>query len=310
MPLTPMPDLEPVAGAPDVAPPLEDKPHLADLPLEQPLTSPDKAPPEREEPAVPAEDEDGHEPSQEPTGDRYREERKRKLQAQTELRREREENRRLADELQALKRNVDGLGQLEVQRAMDAARAEITAAEQQHDSAFETGDSKVAREAFARLHNARARVAQLEQVTRQAAAPSAPSPAPALDPVAILRDDWLERRTWFHEAPPAEQGIVAEISDELAQSGVPAHSPAHFRELDKRLAERLPHRYARSAPGGAVTAGASRATLTANGAPPGKVELTPLHLDHMRQQGLDPSNKAHLAEMQAYVKQSRESRRR
>jgi hypothetical protein len=288
----------------------QEQPHLADLPPEAP-PSPDPAPTEREEPPAPVEDEEGDEPSAEPTADRYREERKRKLQAQAELRKARDENRQLAERLEALERNMTGLGQLEIQRALETARTEITAAEQQHDSAFETGDSRAAREAFERLHQLRARAAQLENAAKQpAAAPSAAPPAPQLDPVTVLRDDWLERRSWFQDAPPAEQRTVAELSDEIAQSGIPPHSPRHFRELDKRLAERLPHRYARSSPGGAVTAGASRATATANGDAVGKVELTPLHLEYMRQQGMNPNNKADIKMMEAYLRQSRESRRR
>ena len=68
------------------------------------------------------------------------------------------------------------------------------------------------------------------------------SPAPGPDPeIASFAQDWVSRNTWYDPDGKDEASkIVLAIDQTLVESGYNPKTEAYWRELDKRVAKRLP----------------------------------------------------------------------
>jgi len=128
--------------------------------------------------------------------------------------------------------------------------AEVKAAERIMAQAIEAGNGEDAAKAMRIRDAAMQRVQQLQvhkhhqnqaaqQLHQQA---QVPAPAPGPDPeIASFAQDWVSRNTWYDPDGKDEASkIVLAIDQTLVESGYNPKTEAYWRELDKRVAKRLP----------------------------------------------------------------------
>jgi len=121
-------------------------------------------------------------------------------------------------------------------------------AEQQLAKAIEIGDGARVPELLRHRDQALARAAEINRTRQQISAP-APS-APAQDPqmqalVARRAADWASDNDWFNPNGNDPDSMIAKAVDaSLVNEGFDPTTKRYWSELDKRLAERLPHRFA------------------------------------------------------------------
>ena len=128
--------------------------------------------------------------------------------------------------------------------------AEVKAAERIMAQAIEAGNGEDAAKAMRIRDQAMQRVQQLqvhkhqhnEAAQKLHQQSQAPAPAPGPDPeVAGFAQDWVSRNTWYDPNGGDEASkIVLAIDQSLVESGYNPKTEAYWRELDKRVAKRLP----------------------------------------------------------------------
>lgn len=128
--------------------------------------------------------------------------------------------------------------------------AEVKAAERIMAQAIEAGNGEDAAKAMRIRDAAMQKVQQLQvhkhqqnqaaqQLHQQA---QAPAPAPGPDPeIASFAQDWVSKNPWYDPDGKDEASkIVLAIDQTLVESGYNPKTEAYWRELDKRVAKRLP----------------------------------------------------------------------
>lgn len=142
-----------------------------------------------------------------------------------------------------------------------------------------------------------------EQVRQRGALPAvAPTDGYRTD----LARDWASKhRRWFDpRSNDADSRTVRELSAELEAEGFPVNKPAHFRELELRLKERLPHRFrkaeaARPKPKPAVSGGGE------GPGPKRSVQVPKALIDNARAAGLDVKDPKVLRDLaKSYIEMS------
>lgn len=252
-------------------------------------------------------DDDADDPSEAPSSEeRYRKLRNAKRRAQAKAARLEAKYAALEAKYADVDHRLGSLTALELERAGTAANAEVSAAEQQWTEAFEAGDSKAALAAQARIDAAKQRASQVQGLRESAAQPAAPAAPTAPDARRIarmeaLRDSWIDRNEWYAGADAKDRATVARISAEIEADGTDPDDLAHFKTLDRRLRQALPHRYARTA--SPPSAGAGRTSQA--GQPSGRIRPTEAQAAVMRQFNMDPNNPAHVAQMAPYFADTR-----
>lgn len=121
-------------------------------------------------------------------------------------------------------------------------------AEQQLAKAIEVGDGARVPELLRHRDQALARAAEINRTRQQM---NAPAPvAPAQDPqtqalVARRASDWAADNDWFNPNGNDPDSMIAKAVDaSLVAEGLDPTTKRYWSELDRRLAERLPHRFA------------------------------------------------------------------
>lgn len=191
----------------------------------------------------------------------------------------------LRAELRTAKENGDTDRELEVQDKLDETRAALRDARTQKEKAPQPRPDQQGQQAQAPARR---------PVTREQALAEMPAQART----------WAEDKAWlFDPGNPLYRNTVMGIAGNMVeQEGLSDADPAFFAELDRRVAAAFPHLYPRQEPaprptpprrqaGGGTVAGPSRAPDTGS-----KRTLTPEDKANMARFGLDPRNKAHLAE--------------
>jgi hypothetical protein len=128
--------------------------------------------------------------------------------------------------------------------------AEVKAAERIMAQAIEAGNGEDAAKAMRIRDQAMQRVQQLQihkhqqnQVAQELHQQAqAPAPQPGPDPeIASFAQDWVARNSWYDpNAKDEASKIVLAIDQSLVESGYNPKTEAYWRELDKRVAKRLP----------------------------------------------------------------------
>jgi hypothetical protein len=128
--------------------------------------------------------------------------------------------------------------------------AEVKAAERIMSQAIEAGNGDDAAKAMRIRDQAMQKVQQLQvhkhqqnQVAQNLHQQSqAPAPQPGPDPeVASFAQDWVSRNSWYDpNAGDEASKIVLAIDQSLVEAGYNPKTEAYWRELDKRVAKRLP----------------------------------------------------------------------
>jgi hypothetical protein len=128
--------------------------------------------------------------------------------------------------------------------------AEVKAAERIMAQAIEAGNGEDAAKAMRIRDQAMQKVQQLQihkhqqnQVAQELHQQAqAPAPQPGPDPeVASFAQDWVARNSWYDpNAKDEASKIVLAIDQSLVESGYNPKTEAYWRELDKRVAKRLP----------------------------------------------------------------------
>jgi hypothetical protein len=128
--------------------------------------------------------------------------------------------------------------------------AEVKAAERIMSQAIEAGNGDDAAKAMRIRDQAMQKVQQLQvhkhqqnQVAQNLHQQSqAPAPQPGPDPeVASFAQDWVSKNSWYDpNAGDEASKIVLAIDQSLVEAGYNPKTEAYWRELDKRVAKRLP----------------------------------------------------------------------
>ena len=128
--------------------------------------------------------------------------------------------------------------------------AEVKAAERIMAQAIEAGNGEDAAKAMRIRDQAMQKVQQLQvhkhqqnQVAQNLHQQSqAPAPQPGPDPeVAGFAQEWVSKNSWYDpNAGDEASKIVLAIDQSLVESGYNPKTEAYWRELDKRVAKRLP----------------------------------------------------------------------
>jgi len=95
-----------------------------------------------------------------------------------------------------------------------------------------------------RLRNYRAYRVQEEEAKPEKTLP--PEPAPRVVPDKKAQD-WAERNAWFGQDRVMTSAAYA-IHDELISEGVSPSGDMYYKELDKRMKEEFPHKFAQKKP--------------------------------------------------------------
>jgi len=128
--------------------------------------------------------------------------------------------------------------------------AEVKAAERIMSQAIEAGNGDDAAKAMRIRDQAMQKVQQLQvhkhqqnQVAQNLHQQSqAPAPQPGPDPeVASFAQDWVSKNSWYDpNAGDEASKIVLAIDQSLVEAGYNPKTEAYWRELDKRVAKRVP----------------------------------------------------------------------
>lgn len=122
-------------------------------------------------------------------------------------------------------------------------------AEQQLAKAIEIGDGARVPELLRQRDQALARAAEINRTRQQMNAPPAPAQQ-AVDPqvTAVVQRramDWASDHDWFNPNGTDPDSMIAKAVDaSLVAEGFDPTTKRYWSELDRRLAERLPHRFA------------------------------------------------------------------
>ena len=203
---------------------------------------------------------EGHEETDERLSDSRNEEEEERREARRNERKRRRENQRFArdktkEEMQWLMEQNRALQQrLEAveQHAITAQRGSLdqnynTAlrtvqyAEQQLAKAIEIGDGAKVPELLRQRDQAMAQAAEINRVKNQ----FAQQPAPQNNEVTERAQRWAAENTWFNANGNDPDSVAAKAIDAgLVAEGFNPATKQYWKELDRRLAERLPHRFA------------------------------------------------------------------
>lgn len=160
-----------------------------------------------------------------------------------------EQSRRIA----ALEERLNGVAQRadlgQIDAALQHAAAETVQAQRRLLQAKEAGDAAGEIAAQEDWLRARGQADQLRALKEQA---TRTPPRPELTPTQIAakarvdayRDKFVEENSWFDPSgTDADSRAAIQISNQVAADGYPAHTPAHWAEIDRRLKAQMPHLY-------------------------------------------------------------------
>jgi hypothetical protein len=231
------------------------------------MNSTEKAEMQEEEKLIPVEmpeeaddHDEGHEEADERLSDSLNEEEQERREARRNERKRRRENQRFArdktkEEMQwlmeqnrALQQRLEAVehhaitaqkGSLD-QNYNNALRT-VQYAEQQLAKAIEIGDGAKVPELLRQRDQAMAQAAEINRVKNQ----FSQAPAPQNNEVTERAQRWAAENTWFNANSNDPDSVAAKAIDAgLVAEGFNPATKQYWKELDRRLAERLPHRFA------------------------------------------------------------------
>jgi hypothetical protein len=244
-------------------------------------------------------EDDGDERESARANARLRAERKAKKDKERENGRLRRELEAANSRLAALEEKITGLTSLELQRAADQARSRVTAAEKALRDAMDDGDSERIIEAQRKLRTVEQEAEHVDTLVREGSQQKQPAHRAATGSGNPHLDSWLSENDWFDpQQADADSAVAASLSKAIHAQGIEPTDPKHFKELNRRLAAALPHRFkgkpvddddSQPAPrqrSFAPTAGATRSS-GGEGEGPGPNRIPKALIEGFRSQGID-----------------------
>jgi len=152
-----------------------------------------------------------------------------------------EQNRALQQRLEAVEQHAITAQKGSLDQNYNTALRTVQYAEQQLAKAIEIGDGAKVPELLRQRDQAMAQAAEINRVKNQ----FAQQPAPQNNEVTERAQRWAAENTWFNANGNDPDSVAAKAIDAgLVAEGFNPATKQYWKELDRRLAERLPHRFA------------------------------------------------------------------
>ena len=152
-----------------------------------------------------------------------------------------EQNRTLQQRLEAVESHAIAAQKGSLDQSYNNALGTVRASEAALARAIEIGDGAKVPELLRQRDQAMARAAELNRVKSQVGvAPPAQNRA-----VKEQAEQWAERNRWFNPNGNDADSVAAKTIDAgLISEGYDPTTKRYWQELDRRIADRLPHRFA------------------------------------------------------------------
>jgi hypothetical protein len=158
-------------------------------------------------------------------------------------------NEELARRLASVENAAAGFQFAQVDRLIEDEATRVEYAKMKMTQAAQAGDVVAQVEYMEQFHEAKNKLAQAQMLKRQhleeSKNPRNNVPNPAAEVIQRNAGDWLKSNRWYDPSGKDTDSRIAKIIDnDLAGEGWDPADPEYWDELDNRLKERLPHRYA------------------------------------------------------------------
>lgn len=153
-----------------------------------------------------------------------------------------EQNRRLQERLEAVENHALNAQKGNLDQNYNQAIYSVQAAEQALAKAIEIGDGARVPELLRQRDQAMAKAAEINRMKQ-----GFDNPPPQRQPSEVTEkaQRWAAQNAWFNANGSDPDSMIAKAVDaSLVAEGFDPASTKYWRELDRRLAERLPHRFA------------------------------------------------------------------
>jgi hypothetical protein len=153
-----------------------------------------------------------------------------------------EQNRVLQQRVEAVETHAIATQKGSIEQSYNHALNAVRATETALGKAIEIGDGAKVPELLRQRDQAMARATELNRVKNQVVAPP---PVMQSREVKEQAEQWADRNRWFNPDGNDADSVAAKTVDAgLVAEGFDPTSKRYWRELDRRLSERLPHRFA------------------------------------------------------------------
>jgi hypothetical protein len=152
-----------------------------------------------------------------------------------------EQNKTLQQRLEAVEHHAISAQKGSLDQNYNQAQYNIRLAEQALAKAIEIGDGAKVPELLRQRDQAMAQATEIARVKNQ----FSQQPAPQNQAVKERAEKWASQHTWFNANGNDSDSIAAKAIDAgLTAEGYDPSTKKYWKELDRRLADRLPHRFA------------------------------------------------------------------
>ena len=152
-----------------------------------------------------------------------------------------EQNKALQQRLEAVEHHAITAQKGSLDQNYNTALRTVQYAEQQLAKAIEIGDGAKVPELLRQRDQAMAQAAEINRVKNQ----FAQQPAPQKSEVAERANRWAARNSWFNANGSDPDSLAAKAIDAgLVAEGYDPSTKKYWKELDRRIEARLPHRFA------------------------------------------------------------------
>lgn len=155
------------------------------------------------------------------------------------------QNQQLLERLAVLERKSHGSDLARLDSKIEEQQNRVLFAKTKMAEATATGNGEMLASAQEMWFEARRNVEALENMKKRATAPRPQRPIQPQNPAVMnLAKQWMANNPWYDPKGSDEDSKIALVIDEqMAAEGWDATTPEFWRELDNRVARRLPHRY-------------------------------------------------------------------
>lgn len=152
-----------------------------------------------------------------------------------------DQNKALQQRLEAVENHALASQKGSIDQNYNSALNSVRAAEQALAKAIEIGDGARVPELLRQRDQAMAQATELNRMKNQFSA----APAPQNREVKERAERWASKNSWFNANGTDPDSIAAKaIDSNLVAEGFDPSTKRYWKELDRRLADRLPHRFA------------------------------------------------------------------
>jgi len=152
-----------------------------------------------------------------------------------------EQNRLLQQRVEAVETHAIATQKGSIEQSYNHALNAVRATEAALGKAIEIGDGAKVPELLRQRDQAMARATELNRVKSQVSVP----PVVQSREVKEQAEEWADRNRWFNPNGNDPDSMAAKTIDAgLVAEGFDPTSKRYWKELDRRLSERLPHRFA------------------------------------------------------------------